>query len=182
MTEITEAGVYDMPADEYERHVPVKGGYTALIDESDYALVAGYRWRALKGHNGKVYAYAHVSGGSVYMHRVIAGTESGFETDHVNGDGLDNRRGNLRTATASQNSANAWKPRRPDGSPHSSIFKGVSWDKGRGKWQAQIALHGRSKNLGRYLTEIEAARAYDTAALAQWGEFAKVNFPVDVAA
>jgi hypothetical protein len=162
--------------------IPVAPGHEAIIDARDFDLVSRHRWMLLRGHNGKIYAYASVTAGSVYMHRLIAGTPDGYETDHVNGDGLDNRRSNLRPATPSQNRANMWKPRRPDGSRHSSQYKGVSWDKARLKWMAKIARDGGHRNLGRYESEVDAARAYDAAAaLARWGEFARLNFPAEVA-
>lgn len=157
--------------------VPMKGGHSALVDAADLQMVSEYKWRPLRGHNGKTYAYTVAGKSVLYMHRLIVATPVGFETDHVNGDGLDNRRLNLRAATASQNRANMWKPRRPDGAPHSSSYKGVSWDKSRGKWQSKINFDGSTKSLGRYSSEAEAARAYDVAAAAQWGSFARLNFP-----
>lgn len=161
--------------------VPVGSeGYVALVDAADFWLVKGFNWRLLVGHRGKLYAHAKIAGKATYMHRVIAGTAPGLETDHVNGNGLDNRRVNLRPATRSQNSANSGKPRRPDGATHTSRYKGVSWDKARGKWQAKISRNGRSTNLGRFTSEAEAAQAYDAAALEQWGSFARVNFPAGV--
>jgi hypothetical protein len=167
--------------------IPV-GDQSALVDTVDYGLVAGYRWRILRGHAGKVYAYARVAGRLIYMHRLVAGTPAGMETDHINGDGLDNRRANLRPATPSQNRANTGKPRRPDGSRPSSRFKGVSWHRGRGKWVAKLAIRDaatgerRYLNLGRYESEEAAARAYDAAAVAQWGAFARPNFPMEASA
>jgi len=154
--------------------VPVGEGHYALVDRDDLHLVEGHTWSLLRGHTGKLYAYAS---GTVYMHRLIAQTPAGMETDHINGDGLDNRRSNLRHATASQNRANTGKPARPDGSRHSSRFKGVSWDRSRGRWQAKITVNGLCRNLGRYDYEESAAAAYDRAALAAWGEFAYLNFP-----
>jgi hypothetical protein len=159
-----------------ETHIPV-GDYYALVDAADHDVVAGYRWRVLNGHNGKLYACTMVAGLCVYMHRLVALTPDGYETDHINGNGLDNRRVNLRSATPSQNSANMWKPRRPDLSQHSSRYKGVSWDKSRRKWQAKITVAQRCRSLGRYDRDDDAARAYDAAALAAWGEFAWLNFP-----
>lgn len=164
--------VYGM-SDETKR-VPVSKSHFAEVDAADYAnVVAAGPWQLLRGHNGKLYAHNK----RWYMHRLIAQTPPGMETDHINGDGLDNRRSNLRVATPSQNSANMGKPRRPDGSPHTSRFKGVSWDKSRSKWQSKICVQGKCRNLGRYDSEVLAARAYDRAALAAWGDFAAVNFP-----
>lgn len=192
MTElpITEPGIVSdiSPAAEVpDVTVDVEPGYTARIDLADLPLVAKFVWRGLHGHNGKVYAVA--SGKPlVYMHRLIVGTTAKLETDHRNGDGLDNRRVNLRPATASQNRANMWKPRRPDGRPTSSIYKGVSWDKARGKWQSKIShfdvTTGRTRtyNLGRYESEVAAGAAYDKAATARWGPFARLNFPPSVEA
>lgn len=170
---ITEPGVCDL---DEATEVPVGPDHCALVDRADRVLVGRYEWRLLRGHNGKLYAWASVSRKSIYMHRLILGTPAGLETDHRNGDGLDNRRSNLRTATASQNRANMGKPRRPDGGTHTSRYKGVSWDRSRGKWQAKIHS-GRHINLGRYEAEAEAARAYDAAAVRQWGEYAQLNFP-----
>ena len=167
--------------DEDVRRIPV-GDRFALVDAADYPSVAPFRWRLLHGHNGKLYAYTTVTNGAVYMHRMLAETRPGDETDHENGDGLDNRRANLRTATRSQNKGNMGKPRRPDGSAHSSAYKGVSWDRSRGRWQAKIQANRRHKNLGRYDDEAEAARAYDVAALAHFGEFARLNFPREAVA
>lgn len=179
---VSEPGVYDgMPTAVLERHARVAVGraHAALVDAADLALVEGHRWHLLRGHNGKLYAYAS---GTLYMHRLIAGTQPGYETDHINGDGLDNRRSNLRSATASQNRANMGKPRRPRGATPSSAYKGVSWDRSRGRWQAKIQVAGQHRNLGRYDDEAQAARAYDAAAVAAWGDFAAVNFATAAAA
>lgn len=152
--------------------VPVGATHQAIVNCGDAHLVEGIRWQLLRGHNGKLYAYTR---GNRYMHRLIAGTPPGLETDHINGDGLDNRRENLRVATASQNSANMWKPSRPEGAAHSSQYKGVSWDRSRQKWQAKITVGQRCRNLGRYQSEAEAALAYNRAAVEAWGEYARIN-------
>lgn len=156
--------------------------HSTLVDFEDLRYVHWHPWSPLFGHNGKTYVSANVADSVRYLHRTIKNTRDGCETDHINGDGLDNRRENLRTATASQNRANMGKPRRPDGSMHSSAYKGVSWDRSRGRWQSKVSIGGRSRNLGRYDDEIEAARAYDRAAEAHWGEFAQLNFPAAVSA
>lgn len=88
--------------------------------------------------------------------------------DHINKDRDDNRFGNLRKATNSQNQANAFW------STNTSGFKGVSWQPSRGKWIAMITVDNKKKNLGRYNTRAEAAKAYRRAAIEAWGEFANV--------
>lgn len=157
--------------------IPIGDGNVAIVDTAEYASLIKFPWRVLRGHNGKLYAVTSVSGRATYMHRLVAGTPKGFETDHINGDGLDNRRANLRVATPSQNRANMWKPRRPGGGAHTSTYKGVSWDKSRGKWQSKISHRGLCRNLGRYDSEMDAACAYDAAAITAWGAFARLNFP-----
>ncbi|GFE20135.1 HNH endonuclease [Streptomyces nigrescens] len=171
-------GLYDIDAERTCR-IEIEQGHSALIDLADKEFVAPYHWHLLHGHSGKLYAYAQTKSGPVYMHRLIARTPTGRETDHINGDGLDNRRSNLRIATCSQNLANRWKPQRADGSATSSRFKGVSWDRSRSKWQSKITVNQRCKNLGRYDSEEEAARVYDAAASLHWGPFARLNFASD---
>lgn len=94
--------------------------------------------------------------------------------DHINRDRSDNRRSNLRLCSLAENNRNG-----SIRSNNNSGFKGVSWDKARGKWQAGIGLNGTRKALGRFDSAEDAARAYDAAALANYGEFAALNFPRD---
>lgn len=149
---------------------------TVFIDATDLPLIAGHHWRILQTRAPwRRYAYARIDGRTVYMHRLIANTPPGYETDHENRNGLDNRRANLRTATRSQNRANIAKPVRADGGKASSRYKGVSWDCTRDLWLAKIHVNGTARNLGRYRDEDEAARAYNEAAVAAWGEFARLN-------
>ncbi len=94
--------------------------------------------------------------------------------DHIDGDGLNNRRSNLRPASEAQNAAHARK-----GKNNTSGFKGVDQNGGRSSWRARILVNGKSLYLGRFSTKEEAARAYDAAALVHFGEFAILNFPHD---
>lgn len=97
------------------------------------------------------------------------------DVDHINRDKADNRWCNLRIATRSQNSANvALSARRS-----TSGYLGVTFDKSREKWRAQIRLAGRKVNLGRYNDPVEAAKVYDAAAEREFGQFAELNFGRD---
>jgi HNH endonuclease/AP2 domain len=115
-----------------------------------------------------------------YAHRLVMERMLGRpllrseQVDHINGNGLDNRRSNLRLATKRQNQQN--RQRRINGS---SIYKGVSLFKRDGTWKSQINIDGLQKHIGYFKTQEAAARAYDAAALKHFGEFARINFPDD---
>ena len=108
----------------------------------------------------------------IYMHRLIMNTPDHLVCDHINHDGLDNRRRNCRNCTTAQNNANRRKSPTP-----SSQYLGVSYDKRRHKWVAHIKDHGKERYLGSYELEADAARAYDRAAIAIHGIYAQLNFP-----
>jgi hypothetical protein len=144
-------------------------GEVAIVDKADVELVSGFRWRRL--HNG--YVYADRFCWRIALHRLVAGPRDGETVDHVNGDPLDNRAINLRIATPSQNSANRGIDRRRAG--RSSKYKGVSWNSERQRWRVYVHFKGKTRHVGAFSDEKEAARAYDRAALAIWGEFARLN-------
>lgn len=153
-------------------------GYVAIIDAAD-ADLAQFKWTAhLKKGRDAVYAYRHIrtDGGKierVFLHRLILCRmmqrtfACGELADHINRDGLDCRRANLRVATPSQNQANRKSRKDAIGG-----LKGAVWDKARGKWQAKIRAFGKNVFLGRYETAIEAHQAYIAAARQLFGEFA----------
>lgn len=149
------------------------GEHVALIDDADYLLVSQYRWHAMRVRRN-VYAYRvwrdpdHKQR-SQFMHNLIMGV---IGIDHEDTDGLNNQRGNLRPCGQALNAANARKA-----AGKSSELKGVCWVSGRGKWGAYIKTDGKSRYLGLFADEADAARAYDSAARAAWGEFALCNFP-----
>jgi hypothetical protein len=134
-----------------------------------------YNWHCSRGRKQR-YAYAIIGKENIRMHRFILGASAGRITDHKNMDGLDNRRDNLRNATPGQNAANNGPFRH-----NTSGYRGVTYDRFRNKWRAEIRIDGRDKHLGRFGTKEEAAMAYDRRAKLVWGEFAKLNLP-DLAA
>ena len=160
------------PPVEGAKWIPLTRGKFALVDEGDYERLTEHHWSAVK--SGHVwYASRTLSGGrSIKMHKEIMGVSHGVSIDHRNGDGLNNRRSNLRTATVSQQLMNT-RPRR--GKKYSS-FKGVTRSS-RGEWVAQIKVNGRGIRVPAR-SELEAAGIYDLLAGGYFGEFARPNFSV----
>lgn len=144
----------------------------AVVDDQDADLVLQYKWVFKQLGSRGQYSYAQMSPKpKTLMHRLIMGTNPDMDIDHANSNGLDNRRQNLRWATRGQNCANSRKRHNT-----SSEFKGVTWDKNAHKWAVMIRVDGRLRWLGRFVSQREGARAYDTAAREAFGEFAKCNF------
>lgn len=152
------------------RAVPLSRGKFAMVDAEDYARVMRYSWYA-EQHYGLWYAMRKEGGRTVRMHREIMGAPGGKVVDHINHDGLDNRRCNLRVCTHRENIRNQRGQR-----GRSSRYKGVSLDGRLGKWRAQLWHEGRHHYLGVYASEVEAARAYDAKARELYGAFAYLNF------
>lgn len=160
-------------------------GLVALVDDEDEYLVADtptvwiphvyqckhgriqfWAQRNRQRRNGK-YVYPF----ELFMHRLIVNAPKGMEVDHINGNGLDNRRCNLRIASPSENQQN----RQTKKLGTHSRFKGVTWHRNAQKWQAGIKKEGRSIHLGLFEAEVDAAIAYNHAAIQMFGEFAHIN-------
>lgn len=154
--------------------VPMTKGVT-LVDDEDAPRVLHLKWKPLRCKNGSVYAVARTreqdgKEKTVYMHRLILDAPIGKDVDHRNGNGLDNRRQNLRLATRAQNSRNSRLQR-----DTASGYKGVR--RHRRKWQAHIKVNRKRIYLGSFSSKEDAARTYDAAAKKHFGEFANLNFP-----
>lgn len=140
-----------------------------LVEERDLPKVLRHRWRAFKPRN-TWYAYTSVKRDALYMHDLVMSREKGTEIDHRNRDGLDNVRQNLRKATRSQNISNSGLRKN-----NTSGYKGVCFLRRERKWVAAIGFNSRTIFLGHFETALEAAKAYNRAAVKYHGEFAFLN-------
>lgn len=157
------------------KQIQLSEGKIALVDDEDFERINAHKWHANKYRNGRFYAVRHGVMGlfrkTLLMHREILGFPSGMETDHINGDPLDNRKSNLRICTTAENQRNRGKQ-----TNNASGFKGVIWSDTQKEWVAHIKVDRKKIYLGHFQTAEDAARAYDRAALERHGEFAKTNF------
>lgn len=160
------------------RLIPLTQGQFAIVDAADFEWLNQWKWTAnWNQHASRFYATrwqgTRKAKKLIQMHRLLMGCDigDGIKIDHANRDSLDNTRKNLRKCTDQQNQGNTAKAQ-----GCSSVFKGVSKMKS-GKWRASIRLlDGKTKHLGVFLVEAEAAKAYDAAAIEKYGEFALINF------
>lgn len=152
--------------------IELTNGKLAIVDDADYPFLSAYKWCAYISHRKRIwYASSSIKGKTTIMSRFIMGYPKGLTVDHINGNGLDNRRCNLRLATQSQNAKN----RRKNYNSR-SLYKGVTFHTQRNRWLARIQNNKRKVSLGLYGSQEEAARAYDAAAKELHGDFAKLNF------
>jgi len=154
------------------RRIKLTGGKYAIVDVEDYEKLSQYDWQLYESKSKNLYAFRYESGKFIKMHRVIMNAPAGVFVDHKYGDGLDNRKVNLRIVTRAQNQYN----RRKTSKKTSSKYKGVYFKKDMNKYCATIGLKGKKTHLGYFDNEIDAAKAYDEAAKKLFGEFAKLNF------
>lgn len=164
------------PEDQSIRHIALTQNQIAVISACDYDWLMQWNWCAhWNPHQRRFYAVRGQGFGPTYklihMHRFIMGMPV-QKVDHINHDGLNNRRENLRTADNSQSQANRSKPRN-----NKSGYKGVHQRRDTGKFVAAIAYRNIGYKIGEFVTAIEAAVAYDLKAIELHGEFALLNFP-----
>jgi|SRR6188768_735071 len=155
------------------KEVQLTQGKVALVDDQDYDFLNQFKWYAKKDPFAKTYYAARnnpeVKGLLILMHRQILGLDDPkLFCDHSDHNGLNNQKYNLRIATRSQNNAN----KQPTGT---SKYLGVSWDKSRNKWKAEIRKNKKGIHIGRFKNEAEAALAYNKKAVEMHGDFANLN-------
>lgn len=156
------------------KFIKINETYKATVDEEDYIYLSQFKWNARMTPN-TVYATSKINGKTIQMHRLIMQAPKCILVDHKDRNGLNNIKENLRFCTYSQNLMNSHKPN----GAVSSKFKGVVFDSENGIrktcWKASICINGKRINLGRFRTEIEAARAYNEAAILHFKDFARLN-------
>lgn len=161
------------------RLIQLTKGYFAQVDDEDFEALNKFEWR-LSNPNRSMYAvrddYSKIKRGGngktkiVLMHREIMGDIGGQIIDHIDGNGLNCQKSNLRIANRSQNGAN-----RKSSKSSTSKYLGVSLCKDSRKWRAQITYNKKTISLGRFIMEIDAAKKYNEAAIMYHGEFANIN-------
>ena len=158
------------------KEIPLSQGLVALVDDVDYEWASKHKWHAhRKPKENTWYARRNTvtwpNRKTLYLHREIMNAPPGIQVDHIDGNGLDCRRANMRLATKADNGRNRGKQ-----SDNTSGFKGVTWNKSARKWVAQIKVNSKNIHLGYHNTAEAAARTYDEAAWKYFGDFARTNF------
>lgn len=151
--------------------VPMSGGYHFLIDSEDFELVTsgGRKWQPKPGRH-TMYAWSSTSPKYRGVHRMILDVPQGMVGDHINHNGLDNRRCNIRIATYSQNLMNSNNKKRK-----AIRYRGVRKIPNSPSWFAEVSYGGNSFRQGPFRTEVEAALAFNAMASHHYGEFATLN-------
>lgn len=176
------------------KEIQLTQGKVAIVDDENFESLNENKWY-IKKDNKNYYALRNIivrhqnkqkniqqKLKTIMLHREIMEhklnrkLEHNEHIDHINRDGLDNRECNLRLCNPSQNKSNSIKQKTYCGKPTTSIYKGVRWFKSHKKWRADIKYQGKTKYLGLFDNEKDAAKAYDQKAKELFGEFVRPNF------
>lgn len=157
------------------KKISLTKGFEAIIDDEDFDKVSRYRWYS-DVKKRRVYAGRSERGDdglprSISMHRFILGHCGNLGVDHIDGNGLNNQKSNLRICTQTEN-LRAFQRKRHSAT---SKYRGVSWSSDRKKWLSQIVVNKKTINLGRYEDDMDAAKSYNIAAEKYFGAFATLN-------
>lgn len=158
------------------KSIELSRGLFAVVDDDDYDFLMQWKWTALVAPR-TFYAYRRQrmtdrKYAPVFMHRLLLATPEGMVTDHIDGDGLNNTRGNLRIATQRQNMMNR-RPQRGGTCPLKGVWRDNTAP--RKPWRSAIRVNGRLVYLGRFDRPEDAASAYATAASEYFGEFHRIS-------
>ncbi len=158
--------------------IPLTQGQFAQVDDEDYEYLNQWKWLAHKSYK-TIYAERNVriKGGkqvTIKMHRIIMNTDKGMLCDHKDHNGLNNVRSNLRNCTSTENQRNT-SSKTGSSSKYLGVSKDESWNRKK-QWRTSICVNKKRMFIGMFLTEVEAATAYDKVAKKYFKEFANLNF------
>lgn len=176
---LKEKGVFSKKEKTLESYqeIELSRGKVALVDSEDWEYLNKFNWHTSNSSSKHTpltswRAYRKINKRRVGMHNIIMNCPKGMLIDHINHDGLDNRKSNLRICTPAQNSIN-----KRNSPLRNNNYKGVKWLEHQQRWCVRMGStkSGTAKYVGTYDTEIEAAKAYNNAAIEMYGEFACLN-------
>lgn len=157
------------------KEIKLSQGKITIVDDEDYEFLSKWKWHLdSTGYAVKNVKLSNNTRRMLLMHRLITLAHKDEQCDHINRNKLDNRKSNLRICTDAENKRN-----KSAYSNNASGYKGVSWNKRDEKWRAKISVNHKYLYIGSFENIMEAAKAYDEAALKHHGEFAYLNLPTE---
>ena len=151
-------------------NIPLTHGRFALIDDEDYKKASKWRWRVIQNRYVEGRRLTNQKE-NIRLHRLILDAPKDMDVDHIDYDGFNNQKSNLRLCTTAQNI----QRQRPQTRSKTSRHRGVFWDKSRNRWTAKVRKCGKDILIGRFKTEIEAVKIWNEKAKELFGEYAYIN-------